>query len=280
MPRAKNPLVDWKLAIPEADRVARSYSTPVTLRQLHYRLVSSGVGGYLNIQAHYKGLSRHTARLRRVGAFPALLDTTRGVNRPMRFDDPDDAIDWVKSIYRRDRTENQSCQTWVIFEKATLAAQIESWTDEMGLPTAALRGYSSESLEREAIREFRNDGRPVVVFYVGDLDPEGEDIERNFQDQAMRQGVTFKHWERLGILPAHEARYGLVPQFGKAGSSRAKGFIAKYGRLFQIETEALDPGVLETLVTRAVKRKRWFDQAVFEASKQQEQDDKDELDQR
>jgi hypothetical protein len=60
------------------------------------------------------------------------------------------AIDWLTwswafEVYRRDRTEGQQCQGWVLYEKATLSAQVETWTADYGIPTAALRGHSSES---------------------------------------------------------------------------------------------------------------------------------------
>ena len=262
--------MDWKVIVPEAARIANSYNTAVTLRQLHYRLVASGAGGYVNTTNCYKYLSSKTAEARRDGSFPALSDRTRGTERPLWFADPTDAINYLKDIYRLDRTEDQSVQTWVLYEKATLGAQIESWTGEYGIPTAALRGYSSESLEREIFSFMTDNGRPIVVFYVGDLDPEGEDIERNFMDQAQRMGITFKHWERLTVLPSQIAQYGLVENPGKEESSRAAGFKAKYGRLFQIETEAIDPAVLERLVTKAITAKRWFVKARWEALKAQE----------
>ena len=161
----------------------------------------------------------------------------------------------------------------MLYEKATLGAQIESWVEPYGLYTAALRGYSSESLEREIFDWMDDDSRDIVVFYVGDLDPEGEDIERNFLDQAARRSMTFKHWERLTVLPSQIAPMGLVPNPGKTTSSRAPGFVAKYGRLFQIETEAIDPAVLETLVTDAITDTAWFDRSILDESTTQEEAD-------
>jgi hypothetical protein len=264
---------NWIPIINEAERIALSYSTPVTLRQLHYRLVAAGVGGYENTQTCYKQLSALTAEERREGRFPQLSDRTRGVERPLSFRNPASAVASIISWYKRDRTEGQEYQTWVLYEKATLGAQIESWTEEYSIPTAALRGYSSESLEREIFEAMNDDGRPVVVWYVGDLDPEGEDIERNFQDQAERQDIEFEAWERLTVLPAQIGPLGLVPNPGKATSSRAAGFVRKYGRLFQIETEAVDPAILETLVTDAITHSYYFDEEVREESLTQEKRD-------
>lgn len=259
---------NWKkLIIPEAARIAASYTTAVTLRQLHYRLVAANVHGYLNNMSCYKQLSAHTSEARRAGLFPPLSDFTRGVNRPLSFTGPADAIDHILHWYRRDSTEGQEHQVWLLYEKASLGAQIESWVDPYGLPTAALRGYSSESLEREIFHALEDDGRPVVVFYVGDLDPEGEDIERNFIAQAIRQGVKFEHWERLTVTLV-QANAGLAGNFnpGKDTSSRAPKFIAKYGRLFQIEVEAVDPAVLEGLVTTAITDRQWFTQTILDNS--------------
>jgi hypothetical protein len=273
--------LDWVLILAQAAIIAASYTTTVTLRQLHYRLVAAAIGGYENTETRYKALSSRTSEARRNGTFPALSDTTRGITRPRTFGSPAEAIEWVRDIYRRDRTEEQIFQIWVLYEKATLTAQVRAWTVDYGIPIAALRGYSSESLEREIWEAMAEDGRPAVVFYLGDLDPEGEDIERNFRGQAARLGVTFKHWERLAVLPRQvppkSQQYpdglGLQVNPGKSTSSRAPGFVRKYGRLFQIEVEAIDPGVLETLVTDAITDTRWFDQALMDDSTDQEADD-------
>ena len=49
---------DWETIIYEAEQIARSYSTAVTLRQLHYRLVAANVGGYVNTARATSGSRR------------------------------------------------------------------------------------------------------------------------------------------------------------------------------------------------------------------------------
>lgn len=256
--------LDWSTIIHDGRGIVRSYSTRVTLRQLHYRLVASSVGGYENTSGCYKQLSARTAELRRQGAFPTLADNGRSVDRPGYDDSVLDALSTMAANYQLDRTDGQDNQIWLLFEKATLQAQFSSWTSPYGLPIAALRGYSSETLEREACDAMERDGRPIIAFYVGDLDPEGEDIERNFQEQAERRGVWFKHWQRLAVTPEQIAQLGLVTNPGKATSSRAAGFVARHGQLFQIETEAVDPAVLQTLVTDAITDDGFFDRDVYD----------------
>ena len=262
---------NWIPILNEAERIANSYSTAVTLRQLHYRLVAAGVGGYENTQTCYKQLSALTAKERRNGSFPALSDRTRGVEQPPSWKSPAEAMRAIIEQYKRNHTDGQEFQVWVLYEKATLGAQIESWTYDSGIPTAALRGYSSESLEREIFDMMNHDGRDVVVFYIGDLDPEGEDIERNFKEQAADQGVSFKHWERLTVQSSDVTPLGLVPNPGKTTSSRAAGFIRKHGALFQIEVEAVDPALLEWAVAVAISDPTWFNKATYDALLEEEE---------
>ena len=75
--------------IPAAVAVVEGYDTPVTLRQLFYRLVSAQL--LENTQNAYKALSSRTAEQRRQGAFPDLSDRTRSIHVPYYYVDPTDA---------------------------------------------------------------------------------------------------------------------------------------------------------------------------------------------
>ena len=103
----------WKPIIAKAREIVAEYDTPVTLRQLHYRLVAAAVAGYLNTLYCYKRLSALTAEARRNDDFPRLADNTRGVDRPPSFEKPEAAKEWLGSFYRRDRTEGQKFQVWL-----------------------------------------------------------------------------------------------------------------------------------------------------------------------
>ena len=56
---------NWSALLPEAARIVRSYDTPVTLRQLFYRLVARQL--LPNDRNAYNSLSRVTAEARRQG---------------------------------------------------------------------------------------------------------------------------------------------------------------------------------------------------------------------
>ena len=146
------------------------------------------------------------------------------------------------SPYRRDRSEGQATVPVIVAEKATLVAQLRHWFgDPLGIPIVALRGYSSESYERE-VRDYleagRVDGRAYAALYLGDFDPSGEDIERNTL-RYLRDG--FDSWHRVAITPALIESYALPESPGKETDSRASAFEARHGRLVQVEVEASTP---------------------------------------
>lgn len=250
--------VAWAPIIERAAEIVESYTTAVTLRQLHYRLVSLPELGYPNTEHAYKRLSHLTAKGRRDGTFPALVDLTREITRPSGWDSPGKFLSAVTKVYRRDRTEGQEVVPVVIVEKATLVAQLEEWFSEpLGIAIAPLRGYSSESNDRE-IEDTFSDGRSYRAIYAGDFDPSGEDIERN----AVRYiGDLFDDWQRVCVTPDDIDRFGLTENPGKATDARAAAFVARHGRLVQVEVEALDPDDLRDLIQAEIDTE-WDDSAL------------------
>ena len=161
----------------------------------------------------------------------------------------------TKHNYCRDRTEGQDTAVYLAVEKATLVAQMQSWFGDLGLPILALRGYSSESYEREIAEDVAGsaNGRPVVVLYAGDFDPSGEDIARNFAEQLTRRGV--KHsLERIALTDEQVRDYNLPESVGKDTDTRAAAFAERHGKLVQVELEALSPDQLRGIYQQAIDR--------------------------
>jgi hypothetical protein len=112
----------WDKIIARAKTIALSYDTPVTLRQLFYRLVAAQL--ILNNQSSYNQLSALTAQGRRDGTFPELIDTGRSIEEPRFFDSPADAIRDVRRWYRSDRLADQQVSVYLGVEKRGLVAQL------------------------------------------------------------------------------------------------------------------------------------------------------------
>jgi hypothetical protein len=242
------PHLDWHYVVNEAAHIVRSYDTGVTLRQLFYRLVSAQI--LPNSQNAYKGLSRHTARARRDGWFPALIDRGRKIERPLHFDSPKEAVTAIKRAYRRDRTEGQDYCLYLAIEKAGIVEQLSTWFGPLGIPILPLGGYSSQTFVDDVVKDIDADGREAILIYAGDFDPSGEDIDRDFEART-------DCWDqviRVALLPAQIAQYNLPPLPGKASDARAAGFIARHGTLMQVEIDALPPNILRGLYQDAIDR--------------------------
>lgn len=248
-----------------AAQIVNSYSTSVTLRQLFYRLVSRGV--IPNNQNAYKGLSKHTAEARREGWFPDLIDRTRRIERYQTFPDPENALRWLSAIYRRDRTEGQDYQIFIGVEKAGMVVQLQDWFGDYGFPIMALGGYSSQTFVKtvgQAIeRENDKYGRSSILLYAGDFDPSGEDIDRDFIKRVEDYLFDSLTVHRVALLPEHIDQYQL-PEFpGKETDSRKWSFVAKHGKLVQVELDALDPNDLRGLYQDAIDQ--YFDSEIYDA---------------
>jgi len=232
----------------------RCYDTGVTLRQLFYRLVATEI--LPNTRVAYQSLSKVTADARRRGVFPALIDRTRSIHRYRTFEGPAEARDWLRRIYRRDRTEGQPASVYLGIEKAGIVEQLEAWFGERGVPIIALGGYPSQTYVDEIVSDIEVQGRPAVLIYAGDFDPSGEDIQRDFIERV----ASFEEVVRVALTSQQVEEHELPKQMGKATDSRAQGFMVRHGRLVQVELDALPPDVLRDLFTEAIAR-FWNDDA-------------------
>lgn len=280
----------WTEILEHAEEIVLSYTTRVTLRQLFYRLVADG--SLSNTRSEYGQLSAKTAQARRDGWFPALMDRTRDIERfyPL-FQDTDEALRWVKDRYRRDRTEGQEYSIYLAVEKAGIVEQLNQWFGRsLGIPILPLQGYSSQSfvdqVACDAADDMRSDDaegihyanldpdgnpRPTVLIYAGDFDPSGEDIDRDFEKRT----ACWDCVHRVALLPEQINQYNLPPAMGKASDSRAKDFVAKHGRLIQVELDALPPPTLRGLYAEVIDR--YWDNEQYELVMAQEKEERESL---
>jgi hypothetical protein len=264
--------IGWPPVLERAAQIVVGYASDVTLRQLFYRLVSELI--VPNTKYVYKRLSELTAAARREDSFPALVDHTRSIIVPGSFENANAALtelaDWR---YRRDRTEGQPVVPMLVVEKATLVTQLYDWFGEpLGLPIAPLRGFQSESFERD-IRAFLEPRlgaeRSYAALYLGDFDPSGEDIERNARRYL---GCLFESWRRVAISPELIDDYALPENPGKTTDSRARAFAARHGRNVQVEVEALAPDTLRELLDDEIKN--YWDTSLYDAALARERDER------
>lgn len=249
--------IRWGHVISTARGIVESYDTPVTLRQLFYRLVAQLL--IPNKRSAYTRLSSVTAEARRNGEFPELIDRTRHIHEYLCFASPGDAIRDAANTYRRDRTEGQDVSLYLGVEKAGIVNQLDMWFgDPLGLPILALGGYASQAYVDKIIQHVQRQDRPAVLLYAGDHDPSGWDIPRDFIDRT----ECWKQVHRVALTPEQVTEYGLPESIGKETDTRKTGFVARFGKLVQVEMDALPPDVLRGLFNDALTE--YWDESTFD----------------
>jgi hypothetical protein len=239
-------LITWAPILDRAAEIVHQYSEKITLRQLFYRLVSEQL--IANTEYNYKHLSELTAKARREGSFPALIDLTREVAWRRGWDSPRQAVQGIVSSYQRGHTEGQPWLIVLGVEKRGIRAQLLDWFGyDYHVPVEAISGYDSQSHADEMRELIEDDGRPAVLLYAGDFDPSGEDIMRDFLART-------DCWEKvvhIALTDEQVATFALPQNPGKSADSRAAAFAARHGRLVQVELDALAPDQLRGLYQQA-----------------------------
>ena len=245
---------------------------PMTLRQLHYAIFSAAKIAYDNTQADYKRLSRATTTARRLyrwyelnrfsehlipdHAIPPgwIVDEVRESEIVSMWDDLAGYMDCVKTSYRRNNWADQPNHVEIFSEKATVLGSLRPITQKYGVMLRACRGFGSTGMETVIGDLFEGIKKPITVFYLGDHDPSGIDIQRDIHQRAQsaqRQGFRDDpagHSSRRhqGVQPAAAAI--------KATDSRARGFEERFGKKAPtVELDALPVEELRRRVTEAIE---------------------------
>jgi len=268
--KARVKRVSWEPVLERGAEIVRASRLPMALRRLFYVLCEEGL--IPNTKSAYSTLSRKSAKAREDGSFPDLYDYTRKIHRLLTFSDPEKASRWfAEEVYRRDRTEMMDVTIVPCTEKRGFAPWLTDRFQERGLPVLELGGYASKDYVDRAKRLVAEYDRPAVLIYSGDFDPEGEDIERDW----LRRTACWDKVIRVALTEKQVLEYNLPEWPGKPNSSRAAGFIAKYGRLVQVELEALDTELVLDLYEEAVSE--FWDEDAYQQSLALEEKDRGKL---
>jgi hypothetical protein len=158
-------------------RVILENEFPMTIRQIYYRLVSSGF--IKNAKSDYQRVIRLMTIARDDGRVPFewVVDRSRPVYAPSVFDDPKSYAEVVKKSCRRDYWTLQPFYTEIWCEKDTISGSIAGVTEELGVTVRVGRGFNSTTRARETAVVLAGTRKPKVIFYCGDHDPSGRNAE-------------------------------------------------------------------------------------------------------
>ena len=225
----------------------------LTLRQLYYQLVTRNV--IPNVERSYKNLSTLLTDARLAGRvdWDAIEDRVRRPRAASEWESISALVDTAVRSFRLPRWEGQTtyCELWV--EKDALAGVLEPLSREAHVTLMVNRGYSSASAMYESAQRFKAgaEGRDrSVLFYLGDLDPSGEDMVRDIRERLTLFEVEDLTVRKIALTMEQVEEYKPPPNPAKMTDPRSAGYVAKYGGS-SWEVDALPPQVLASIVRDA-----------------------------
>jgi hypothetical protein len=208
---------------------------PVIIRRIHYALVSRNIG-WPNELFDYQALSKRVTAMRRDGriAYDAIVDNTREVIRPNRWNDPAAFLDDVRDSYHRDPWQDLDDRVIVMVEKDALRGVLLPITDQWSVQLALCRGRMSDSMAYDIGRDIEStlaeiDGK-VYVAYLGDHDSTGQhnpgDIDKRLREFLSEPDrMVFDH---IGLHEAQALALGIPPLMIKTSDPVARRFTGTF----------------------------------------------------
>jgi hypothetical protein len=243
-----------------AKTILESYvGTPITVRQLYYRLVSAGMPN--NIRMYKRVDEAMTeARWKSEVDMEAFIDRERSVAGRTEGDEKDldheveaakDAIKAWMRAYSLERWSNQPKFVEVWIEKKALQGVFERPCQRMDVALAPCKGYASLTFLHDAATRFieaQERGKEIVILYFGDHDPSGDDIPRSLQENLARMGATVRV-ERIALTAQQVDDMGLPHAPIKDTDSRS----AAWEGAGAVELDAIEPRSLAEMAESAIK---------------------------
>ncbi len=243
-------------AVREAAREELAIGHPMTLRQVHYRLVSRDDVIHPNTVSAYDTLSGWLRDDRLAGVIPWewMEDCWRHAMEWAVWDAPATFLHGVRDDYHRNVWQDQSHYVEVWCEKDALSGIFSSVLGRYGVTLNVGRGYDGWSsikraAERYQLQRHDHGMEEITVLYFGDFDPSGEDMHRSLQERFATLGV-YPEIPKVALTPEDARR--LPGDVTKADDSRAAAFVAKYGDV-AVELDALPVGELRGRIRTEVE---------------------------
>ena len=232
------------------DYDSQGYS--ITLRQLYYQLVIKNI--ITNKKREYERLGKIVGKARIAGLidWDVIEDRTRRLDEHNHWESPGEIIRYYSDWYHIDTRIDQPTYVEIWCEKDALASVLEPICNKHDVPMFICRGYPSITAKRDAAERLQEqEHRNPTVIYLGDHDPSGLDIPRELRESFDLFGCFFVEIRRIALTMTQIEEYNLPPNPTKLSDSRAKKYIAEYGRQ-SWELDALRPAVLSQLLDEAI----------------------------
>jgi hypothetical protein len=237
----------------EAMHAKAKAAQPITGRGIGYKLFTARLIPSMS-RADMQRVYRLLKEARERGDIPWgwIVDETRSLERVSTWSNPAAFARCVAQSYRRDFWDQQPYRVQVWSEKGTVRGVLAPVLEHYAVGFFPVHGFSSATATHDTAED--NDGRPLIILYVGDFDPSGlymseVDLPARF---AKYNGKHIK-LKRIALTTKQLTGLPSFPATDKRKDPRYKWFRANYGgRCWELD--AMDPNDLRVCVERAIEK--------------------------
>lgn len=252
----------------------------LTNRQLYYQLVANDI--IPNAIEIYKRICKFLTDARYAGLidWKAIEDRGRVPSMPSEWNNISELIQSATYAYRLPRWEDQDYYVELYCEKQAMESDLKPLTIKYHILFGYNKGYSSASTVYDLAKRVGakiEEGKKVMILYVGDHDPSGLDMIRDIKDRVNEFLTEGKQYiepnyevKQLALNMKQINKYKPPPNPAKITDPRAKWYIKEFGNK-SWELEALKPEVLIKIVEKGInefidieKYNAWMDQETKE----------------
>ena len=224
---------------------------PITGRGIGYKLFASGLIPSME-RAEMQRVYRLLKEAREQGHIPWawIVDETRELERVSTWANPADYARAVARSYRRDFWDQQPVRVMVVSEKGTVRGLLRPVLDHFAVGFQVMHGFSSATIVYDISRD--DDGRPLIILYVGDFDPSGMYMsEKDLPNRFSKYDGNHVTTRRIALTRKQVKGLPSFPAADKRKDPRYKWFRSNYGdRCWELD--AMDPNDLRVCVERAI----------------------------
>ena len=243
---------------------------PISLRHIHYQLIndpplkhaSKPDSRYRNDKSSNDALIDLATRARHADEidYDVIADPTRpttiwNVHNNLSSYYKQQTED-ILSGYDRDLMQSQPIHIEIVAEKLTVQNIVEPVACKFCIPLTIGRGQCSTRPLYDISQRFRKSGKEkLVILAMNDLDPDGDEIAHSIA-RRLRDDFNIDSVEVIkAALTMEQARALYLPESferAKTGSTNYQRYFDTYCTDCVWELEALDPGVLQRLLTEHI----------------------------
>lgn len=227
---------------------------PQSVRHVFYRMTDPRLPEPVEKSDRgYRHVQDRMVKLRRSGRLPFgwITDATRRGYHTPTYRNEGEFLRSMKGYYRADlwRQSEFYCEVWT--ESRSIAGVIEDDCKELAVSLYPAGGFSSITLAYQSAEtiNYYAEGRPVVIFYIGDYDPAGVLIdvalERELREH-LDKGVELQ-FRRIAITETQIEAFDLPSKPRKQTDRRALHIKET------VEAEAMPAGILRELLRDSIE---------------------------